>query len=75
MVDREGLEGAEINMMSDSGVSGAIIISVGSGIHRPLCNGVVGHAIGCGTRSRRGAYNMNSGILVVRAHPVDGSGE
>lgn len=61
--------------MADSGVRGAIIISVGSEIGRPLCGGVVGHAIGVGTRSRGGRYKVNSEILIVRAHPLSGSGE
>ncbi len=74
-VDREGLHGAEMNVITDSGVSGAIMITVRSGIGRPLCGGVVGGAVELGTRSRGGSYNINSEILVVRAEPLSGSGE
>ncbi len=74
-VRAEGLEGGEANIIVDSGVSGAVIITTGFGRGRPVCNGFISGAGGCRTRSRGGSYRMNSAILVVRAHPLDGAGD
>lgn len=71
---REGMHGIHMNGIIDSGVSGAIIITIRHGMPRTLCGGPVIDAGHFGTRSRGGRYRVNSAIGVMRAHPLSGSG-